>query len=303
MSRFFSITIAFVVGLLALLLLAGEILSAPARRSIGPPPTDLAAESVTLPVNATESVFGWFARGQPGVGVVLLLHGVRGDRRQMVDRAKFLHAADHAVLLIDLPAHGESGGDRITFGFREAAGVRAAVQFLRATLPGERIGVIGVSLGAASLVLAGIDPPANAVVLESMYPTIAEAVADRLAMRLGTFGSQLAPVLLWQLPLRIGIDADQLRPIEHLPRLNAPVLIASGMDDLHTTATETRRLFAAASEPKELWLVDRAAHVDLHALDPPAYEAKVYAFLNKHLRDHNSSAADMTPLARAATPR
>lgn len=303
MSRFFKLSTALIVVIAALVCVAGEILSAPARRSIGPPPSDLAADSVTLPVNATESVVGWFARGQPGLGAVLLLHGVRSDRRQMVDRAKFLHAAGYAVLLIDLPAHGESGGARITFGFREAAGVRAAMQFLRTTLPGEHIGVIGVSLGAASLVLAGVDPPPDAVVLESMYPTIAEAVADRLAMRLGPLGAHLAPALLWQLPLRIGIDADQLRPIEHLPRLNAPVLIASGMDDLHTTAAETRRLFAAASEPKELWLVDHAAHVDLYAFNPSVYEAKVSAFLNEHLRDQNSPAADKAPLARAAISR
>ena len=303
MRRTLQIAAALIVVSLALIFLAGEILSAPARRSVGPPPSDLVAEPVTLPVSPAESAFGWFARGQPGQGAVLLLHGVRSDRRQMVDRAKFLHAAGYAVLLIDLPAHGESGGSRITFGFHEAAGVRFAMQFLRDQLPGERIGVIGVSLGAASLVFAGVDPPPDAVVLESMYPTIAEAVADRLAMRLGPLGAHLAPALLWQLPLRIGIGADQLRPIEHLPRLNAPVLIASGMDDTHTTAAETRRLFAAANEPKALWLVDRAAHVDLHAFDPPAYEAKVSTFLDKHLRNPNSSVADKAPLARAGASR
>jgi fermentation-respiration switch protein FrsA (DUF1100 family) len=81
------------------------------------------------------------------------------------------------------------------------------------------------------------------------------------------------------------------------------VLIASGMDDLHTTAAETRRLFAAASEPKQLWLVDHAAHVDLHAFDPPAYETKVSAFLQKQLRRPTSSVADKAPLASAATAR
>jgi len=42
------------------------------------------------------------------------------------------------------------------------------------------VGVIGVSLGAASLVLAKPDPAPSAVVLESMYPTIEEAVSNRL---------------------------------------------------------------------------------------------------------------------------
>jgi uncharacterized protein len=60
----------------------------------------------------------------------------------------------HVVPLIDLPAHGESEGERIGFGGHESAAVAAALAWLRRELPGERVGVIGVSLGAAELVLA-----------------------------------------------------------------------------------------------------------------------------------------------------
>jgi len=104
-------------------------------------------------------------------GSVLLLHGLRSDRLQMLARARFLTAAGYFVLLIDLPAHGESSGDRITFGMREGKGVEAALDYLRQRFPRDRIGVIGVSLGAASLVLSHPARPPDAVVLESMYPT------------------------------------------------------------------------------------------------------------------------------------
>jgi fermentation-respiration switch protein FrsA (DUF1100 family) len=187
-------------------------------------------------------------------------------------------------LQIDLPAHGESSGERITFGAREAAGVEAAVRFLRQTLPGVQIAVIGVSLGAASTVLAGLDPALQAVILESMYPTIDEAVQDRLAMRLGRVGAGLAPLLLWQLPLRVGLSAEALRPIDRLPSLGAPVLIASGADDQHTLWPETQRLFDAAKEPKVLWRVEGAAHVDLHDHAPEPYRQRVLEFLAQHLR-------------------
>lgn len=156
------------------------------------------------------------------------------------------------MLLIDLPAHGESMGERITFGAREGAGVTAALAFLRRELPGERIGVIGVSLGAAALVLAQPRPAPDAVVLESMYPTIAEAVANRLAMRLGPLGRPLAPLLLWQLPLRLGIGPAQLRPVDGMARLGAPVLVASGREDLHTPWPETARIYASAGQPEAL---------------------------------------------------
>jgi hypothetical protein len=39
---------------------------------------------------------------------------------------------------------------------------------------------------------------------------------DRLRMRLGALGRPLARLLLWQLPLRLGIQPSQLRPIERM---------------------------------------------------------------------------------------
>lgn len=268
----------------ALVLGAGEWLTRPAARVIGAAPADLAAQTVRIATQDGGELVGWFAPGAPGAGAVLLLHGVRSDRRQMLPRARALHAAGYAVLLVDLQAHGESSGERITLGAREGAGVVAALAFLRGAQPGERIGVIGVSLGAASLVLAHPRPAPDAVVLESMYPTLAEAVANRMQTVLGPLGRHLAPLLLWQMPLRLGLHADDLRPIAAVAQLGAPLLLVSGREDHHTTWQETERIFAAALPPKALWPVEQAAHVDLYAAQAPAYAARVFGFLSVHLR-------------------
>lgn len=114
----------------------------------------------------------------------------------MLSRMRLLNAAGYSVLAIDLAAPGESAAARITFGANESRGVAAAVTYLRQACPGERIGIVGVSLGAASFVLARPRPVVDAVVLESMYPTIEDAIANRLAIRLGPVGRHLAPLLL-----------------------------------------------------------------------------------------------------------
>ena len=281
----------FIVGLvlvLSALYVIGDRLSGPALRSIGAPPPDLQAQTVRIPTNSGEYLAGWFSRGNPGSGGVLLLHGVGADRRQVLDRARFLHREGYSALLVDLPAHGESSGARITFGAREGKAVRTALNFLRGQLgPQEKIGVIGVSLGAASLVLAKLDQPPNAVVLESMYPTITEAVANRLDLAVGPAARHFTTLLTWQLPLRLGIWPSELEPLTALPSLGSPVLIVSGDRDLHTTLAETKRLFQAASEPKDLWIVEGAAHVDLYAFSPEVYESKISGFLSRYLRSSN----------------
>jgi fermentation-respiration switch protein FrsA (DUF1100 family) len=264
----------------------GDAMTRPAPRPAGDPPPELGARAVRLPTAGGGVVAGWFSPPpRPGGGAVLLLHGVRGSRHAMLGRALFLRALGFGTLAIDLPGHGESPAPRITFGANESHGAAAALAWLQAQLPGERIGAIGVSLGAASLVLARPDPEPAAVVLESMYPTIEEAVADRLALHAGAPAAVLAPALLWQMPWRVGVEPSQLHPIEALPALRAPLLVAAGDLDRHTPLAETERLYAAARSPQRaLWIVAGAAHVDLHAFAREDYERRVGGLMRRWLR-------------------
>ncbi len=256
---------------------AGEVLSAPARSAVGPPPSTLNASRVVFEAPGGQSVSGWFAEGRPGLGAVLLLHGVRSDRRQMVDRAVSLHASGYGVLLIDLPSHSESTGDRITFGYREADGVRASLRYLSKNAGGERTAVVGVSLGAAAFSGRRRDA-AERCGTRIDVPTIDEAIRDRLRLRAGSVGASFAPLLLTQIPMRLGISADHLRPIDHsgaAPRAGA----GRASRKPRTTVDETRRIFETANAPKELWLVEGAGHVDLYDFNPREYEQRVFGFL------------------------
>lgn len=284
MRRLLYTALALAAGTLLVSLAAGEILTRPARGRIGPPPPGLSAEMVEIRYGDSQQVSGWFLPGRVGEGAVLLLHGVRGNRLQMLERARWLQSEGIGALLIDLSSHGESSGDRITFGRREALGVQASIDWLRQKLPGEKLGGIGVSLGGASLLFTDRQPELDALVLESVYPTITDAVQDRLVKRLGPAGAWAAPLLLVQIPLRLDIGVHELRPIEAIKTARAPLLIASGTEDLSTRWIETEQLYAAAPEPKTLWPVPGAGHEDLHDFDTQAYRGKLLPWLQSHLR-------------------
>jgi fermentation-respiration switch protein FrsA (DUF1100 family) len=268
----------------------GGELCAAVPRAIGPPPPQLSAQSVMFPSASGSMIHGWFSPGRPGEGAVLLLHGVRGDRRDMLSRAEFLHGLGYSVLSIDFQAHGESPGGQITFGDRESRDVVAALTFLHRTLPQEKVGAIGVSLGAAAFVLADSRPHVDAAVLESMYPTVEQALADRLRLHVGALGPMLAPLLRVQLRPRLGIAADRLRPIDRMAAIGAPVLILNGTRDAHTSLKEAQALFAAASNPKEFWAVPGAAHVNLHTYAKAEYERRVGEFLARYLQSDRAAA-------------
>ncbi len=278
-----TIALLLIVSI-ATILIAGSALSAPAPRHVGDLPDNLNGSSVEFQSNSGSTIHGWYIPGQRGAGAIVLMHGVRSNRLSMVERARFLSHEGYSVLLFDFQAHGESPGDHITFGYLESEDAKAAIDFIRNAAPGERIGVIGESMGGAASLLASPPLNVNSMVIEMVYPTINDAVADRLTTHLGRWAKVLSPLLLVQLKPRLGISADNLRPIDHVGKLTMPKLFIAGANDQHTTLAESRKIFEMASEPKEFWVVPGAAHVDLHNAARVEYEQRVIDFFKRTLR-------------------
>ncbi len=276
-------TVALFVAFVGAVYWVGDILTRPSRVETGFPPTDLGGHTLTFRSGTGTALSGWFFPGISGRGAILLLHPIGSNKRRMLPRAQFLIHEGFSVLLIDLQAHGESSGERITFGYREAADVDAATEKLKELAPGEKIGAVGISLGAASLLFSDVNSSFSAIVLESLYSTIDEAVTNRLQIYLGSSGSLLAPLLLSQLKWRLGISPDKFRPIDLVSQLRVPVMIVHGTEDRHTTLLEAERVFAAIPEPKEFYRVRGAAHIDLHAYDSDEYEQRMVSFFAHYL--------------------
>ncbi|ABC27726.1 putative lipase [Hahella chejuensis KCTC 2396] len=273
--------IAFASGALVLALAAvwgaGGALSASVNHHIAPPPPALNAQTVQF-----DGVSGWYAPAA-GQQCALLLHGVRSDRTSMIKRALFLQKSGYSSLLIDLQGHGETQGEQITFGYRESDNVKSAIAYLRTQRQCAKVAIIGVSLGGAASLLGQSPASADVYVLEAVYPNIEQAVSNRLSMRLGALGEWLTPLLTAQIPLRLGVSLDELRPEFAIKHITAPVLIITGTEDQHTTLTESQHLFDNAPEPKFLWLVKGAHHQDFHEYAPEEYESRVTRFLEQSL--------------------
>ncbi|CAN5903447.1 alpha/beta hydrolase [soil metagenome] len=250
-------------------------------------PPALDVRPVSFESDSGANIRAWFLAGSPGSGAVLLLHGVGADRRSMVARARFLHTLGYSVLLPDFQAHGESEGTRITFGALESLDVDAAIWFLRESCPGERVGMIGVSLGGAAALLGSGRLPAEAYVLESVFPTIRQAIEGRLRVWLGPLGVLsrfIASPVMATVGADIGVAEHALRPIDHIGRVGSPVFVIAGTRDAYTPLHESRALFEQAREPKAFWAVEGARHEDLHAFAGALYEQRVGDFLARHLR-------------------
>jgi fermentation-respiration switch protein FrsA (DUF1100 family) len=88
---------------------------------------------------------------------------------------------------------------------------------------------------------------------------------------------------MWQIEPRLGVDAADMKPAKRIERIHTALLLIAGEADRHATLNEMKRIYAAANEPKELWVIPGARHVDFHRFIPAVYERRVTKFFSERL--------------------
>jgi dipeptidyl aminopeptidase/acylaminoacyl peptidase len=245
-------------------------------------------ETVHFPSLDGVPLAAWFltAERTPAAAVVLLA-GYGHARAGMLPHANYLHRAGYNVLLLDFRGRGESGGGEVTIGAREPLDVRAAVSYLltRSEVDPHRIAAQGISLGAASGILAlAADPRIAAVVSEAAFTTLTGTVARSFTNFIHLPSFPFAPVTVLIVEHRLYADAGAVRPIDAISRAGQrPVLIIDDALDEDVPLHSGQQLYAAASGPKELWTVPGAQHGQGYAREPQEYERRVLAFYARFL--------------------
>ncbi|MEM7467556.1 MAG: alpha/beta fold hydrolase [Pseudomonadota bacterium] len=280
---------ALLVGAAVSWTVGGQLVKpAPSKPTL---PKDLPIGSFDIQSKSGSTIAGWHISAKNPKGLVLLFHGIRSSRSSMIERARMFYQHQYSVMMIDFQAHGESSGSAITVGHLERYDVIATVKHARTIEPRIPIVVLGVSMGGASALFAS---PLNidAMILESVYRDIEVAVRNRVKKRLGLLYWLPSEILLSQLGPRLDIELSQLRPIDHIASIRCPLFLMGGTVDKHTTAAETREMFEAAAPPKDLWLVEGAAHVDLHQFAKQQYRDRVLSFIEKSIGNQKAMPAN-----------
>src|SRR5262245_17876451 len=123
----------------------------------------------------------YFTPRQPAGACAILLHGVADTRQGVMGHARFLLRHDFAVLAPDARGHGDSGGEPISYGLREADDLHRWADWLCSRPGAERLYGLGESMGAAILLQSlRVEPRFRAVVAEAPFVTFEEVAYDRM---------------------------------------------------------------------------------------------------------------------------
>ena len=285
--RVFAVLVVLAILAWVLLPVARAYSLVSANHSEPSVPTDLGVADVTFESTDGTPIHAWLAPAKVGAPAVVLIHGFKTSRAEMLPWARFLHDAGYNALLLDLRGAGRSGGGTIGLGATEPRDIVAAVQTAGEAFRTDRVAVLGISLGAGAAILAAADDPRIAAVVADSAWTDQDFQLARLGyIDAGPFRLPLPPLGLVAVNAMVGADVTRARPLEAIAHI-APrpiLLIHSADDDNATTPLEgARRLFAAAGQPKELWVAPHGGHVGAINAFPDEYRARVVAFFRQAL--------------------
>jgi pimeloyl-ACP methyl ester carboxylesterase len=258
----------------------GTTLIARGPHQVLAPPGDLPVERVTLDQPGAPQLVGWVVDRTGSCGTIVLLHGRGANRLAMMQRARMLFDAGYSVVLFDLSGHGESGGAVQGFGYSEGEDASRIIAYARQRFPGQKLGALGSSLGAASFVFATPHALADAYVLEELYATLRDTTAWRMPFHI--LRRFQADILLAQMPVRLGFGADDVRPVDRIGKIGQPLILLAGTIDPFIDRDQVAALQNAAPSSELVWF-GGAGHVDLLRYDEQHYRDAVLPFFSKEL--------------------
>lgn len=208
---------------------------------------------------------------------ILYLHGNAQNISAHIGNVAWLPSQGYNLFLLDYRGYGLSQGIPQLSGM--FADIEAAADYItrRNDLNRTPLVILGQSLGGALAITAAARLKHKikiaAVISDSAFSSYRAIARERLDSLWLTWPLQ------WPLSFAF---ADGYSPVRYVSQLSPiPLLILHGGDDRIVSVEHARRLYHAAAEPKELWLLPGMGHIQ--SFGQLQYRERLLAWLDKTL--------------------
>jgi dipeptidyl aminopeptidase/acylaminoacyl peptidase len=258
--------------------------------SVDTTPYDMPApESVTFPSRDPKiQISGWWVSAEDASApAVVVVHGHTACKRDptVLLAAGMLHRAGISALLIDLRDHGDSTDEdgRYAGGTEEYRDVLGAWDWLQSAqgIPASRVGLLGISLGAATvLIAAGEEPGVVATWEDSSYSDI--SVAIKAELRRNGYPEFLEAGGVAMAQIISGDDLHSRSPLMAVQKMvGRKLFITHGTADGRLSVQYAYDLIAAAQASRvelQSWIVPGTTHTAAIRVVREEYERRLVEF-------------------------
>ncbi len=278
-KAFMAIVTIYVVLNFGIAWLFTFILTHPGCRKAPKPVQGLSAyEEIWLHTDDNLELRAWYYPAQNGAAI-MAFGGMGGALGENLPPVGILVQRGYGVLQVDSRACAKPAAP-VSLGYDEVRDAAAGLVFLESRPEVRYIGVIGFSMGGVTAIRAA-----------ARYPKIAAVVAEGGYFNLGDdfvepdsnpsiphriFSYSIA-YMYW---LNSGVNPWLVSPIDDIPTVSPrPVFLIYGEHEAENGRAEAQ--FAAAKEPKRLWIVPGGTHGTNHLAAPEEYSQRIIEFFDQ----------------------
>jgi len=289
--------IVLVLLVVSLAALFAYLITHPKRRKPG---TELALleglrhRRVEFPSTDGKHLRGILLEGAGKETAIVVCHGIGAYKENLLGVGRLLNLEGHAVFLFDFRGHGESEGDSVSIGPKEARDVLGAFRFLE----GEgyrRFGLFGLSMGAAAAAYAAPQVRGLLAVALDSCPASLERIMLHLRKR-----RRVAVGLVGRLALAFwrpftGFSAAAVRPMDEIGKISVPLLLIHGDADRLIDPDDLNVLYERAQGKKAKLVIPGAAHGETFRKGGGRYKEAVRRFFATSLGPTPATAERQRP--------
>jgi dipeptidyl aminopeptidase/acylaminoacyl peptidase len=293
MKTVMSILTGIVLLVVALSFVLVYVNTHPPKYPLNIPPSEYRVDYEVVSFTSEDGITlkGWFVKpthSHKSSPAIIICHGVGANKSDFTELAVSLSRRGYFVLLFDFRAHGESSGTRTSLGYHEQKDIVAALGFLKARpeINTKRIGIYGFSMGGSTAILTAAKTGAfSGIVVDSAFTSLRSQARDAITGFYHLPAFPFLPLTILGYELYFQTRVDDISPVSVISKIfPAPILIIAGEGDKLIPADNGKKLYAAAQEPKELWLIPGADHGGTLAAAGSGYEKRVGEFFDKNLK-------------------
>ncbi len=243
-------------------------------------------EDVEIRARDGVRLYGRFYDRADRRGIIIMLHGYRSmAENDFSCSARYIHEKGFAMLIVDQRAHGRSGGSTITFGVRERWDAIEWAKYAGQRFPGEKVVLEGLSMGAATVVMAaGEELPecVAGIIADCGYTSPKEIISSVIE-------SKHLPAKVFYPLVRLsgrifgGFDCEECSAVESAKKARVPAVFIHGEADKFVPCQMGRENYDAYAGEKLIVTVPGAAHGLSYVVDTPKCQAALEKFLDNIL--------------------
>ena len=216
---------------------------------------------------------------------LITVHGYKGGATNNGTLYRYMAKEGYNILVLDVRGHGKSEGRWLSMGLWESDDLMRWIEYINALDKDAEIALHGVSMGAATVMMASGRNPDNvkAIIEDCGYSGTYEEFACQLK---AMFHLPSHPVLdlisLW-CRIRLGFFFSSVRPSEEVGKTDIPMLFIHGDKDAFVPFRMLDACFERHNGEKEKWITEGVEHAMSMSKYREEYRKKSLDFIERHM--------------------